>query len=112
MSENKQEEEDLPSMDALEVSKENKRGIKSIPTYFGGEDDDDIPDMEGFEDSDNLVESDPVNILFFFLFQVILTGKKENKSWKFVINLIERASYKMFCKSTHIMWLFQKASKT
>jgi ubiquitin-like-conjugating enzyme ATG3 len=68
MSENKQEVEDLPSMDALEISKENKGGIKSIPTYFGGEDDDDIPDMEGFEDSDNLVESDPVNILTFFFY--------------------------------------------
>ncbi|KAF3321254.1 Autophagy-related protein 3 [Carex littledalei] len=60
--ENNQEEENLPSMDALEISKENKGGIKSIPAYFGGEEDDDIPDMEGFEDSDNLAESDPATL--------------------------------------------------
>ncbi|KAJ3689886.1 hypothetical protein LUZ61_019050 [Rhynchospora tenuis] len=60
--ENKQEEENLPSMDALDISKGNKGGIKSIPSYFGGEEDDDIPDMEGFEDSDNLVESDPATL--------------------------------------------------
>lgn len=77
MSENNQEE-DLPSMDALEISKENKGGIKSIPTYFGGEEDDDIPDMEGFEDSDNLAESDPVNAPPF-LFKLFLLKKMEIK---------------------------------
>lgn len=77
MSENNQEE-DLPSMDALEISKENKGGIKSIPTYFGGEEDDDIPDMEGFEESDNLAEADPVNVPPF-LFKLFLLKKMEIK---------------------------------
>jgi len=45
-------------METLEISKKNT--IQSIPSYFGTEEDDDIPDMEEFDESDNLIESDPV----------------------------------------------------
>ncbi|XP_039142515.1 autophagy-related protein 3-like [Dioscorea cayenensis subsp. rotundata] len=51
-----EEEDDLPSMETLEISK--GRAIQSIPSYFGGEEDDDIPDMADFDDSGNLVEPD------------------------------------------------------
>ena len=55
------EDENLPSMDALDVNE--KRGIRSIPTYFGAEEeDDDIPDMEEFDEADNVVENDPVSL--------------------------------------------------
>ncbi|KAM0934285.1 hypothetical protein DsansV1_C32g0222421 [Dioscorea sansibarensis] len=50
-----EEEDDLPSMETLEISK--GRAIQSIPSYFGGEEDD-IPDMADFDDSGNLVEAD------------------------------------------------------
>ncbi|KAH0902522.1 hypothetical protein HID58_042025 [Brassica napus] len=44
------EDENLPSM---------KSGIRSMPTYFGAEEeDDDIPDMEEFDEADNVVEND------------------------------------------------------
>ncbi|KAH7659388.1 ubiquitin-like-conjugating enzyme ATG3 protein [Dioscorea alata] len=51
-----EEEDDLPSMETLEISK--GRAIQSIPSYFGGEEEDDIPDMADFDDSGNLVEPD------------------------------------------------------
>ncbi|CAG7883428.1 unnamed protein product [Brassica rapa] len=56
------EDENLPSMDALDINE--KRGIRSIPTYFGAEEeDDDIPDMEEFDEADNMVENDPATYL-------------------------------------------------
>ncbi|KAI4320080.1 hypothetical protein MLD38_033596 [Melastoma candidum] len=51
------EDDNLPSMDTLEISKRST--IQSIPTYFGGEEEEDIPDMAEFEDSDNVLENDP-----------------------------------------------------
>ncbi|THG09810.1 hypothetical protein TEA_010586 [Camellia sinensis var. sinensis] len=51
-----EEEENLPSMETLEISKKNT--IQSISSYFGG-DDEDIPDMEEYEEPDNLIETDP-----------------------------------------------------
>ncbi|GAA0180388.1 ubiquitin-protein ligase [Lithospermum erythrorhizon] len=54
------EEEDLPSMEALEISKKNT--IQSISSYFGGEEEEDIPDMAEFEESDNVIESDPATL--------------------------------------------------
>ncbi|CAK9139929.1 unnamed protein product [Ilex paraguariensis] len=58
--ENKSDEEELlPSMDTLEVSK--KITIQSISSYFGGEEED-IPDMAGYEESDNLIEMDPATL--------------------------------------------------
>lgn len=53
------EDENVPSMEALEISK--KSTIQSIPTYFGGEEEDDIPDMADYEEPDNLIENDPVS---------------------------------------------------
>ncbi|WZZ87787.1 hypothetical protein YC2023_116366 [Brassica napus] len=42
---------------ALDINK--KSGIRSMPTYFGAEEeDDDIPDMEEFDEADNVVEND------------------------------------------------------
>lgn len=49
-------------MDALDINEKN--AIQSIPTYFGGEEEEDIPDMEEFDEADNVVENDPVS---FFL---------------------------------------------
>ncbi|XP_073111795.1 autophagy-related protein 3 isoform X2 [Elaeis guineensis] len=54
------EEDNLPSMDTLEISK--GQAIRSIPSYFGGEEEEDIPDMADFEGSDNLVENDPATL--------------------------------------------------
>ncbi|XP_019192073.1 PREDICTED: autophagy-related protein 3 [Ipomoea nil] len=53
----KEEDDDLPSIETLEISKKN--AIQSIPSYFGGDEEEDIPDMGDFEDADNLIESDP-----------------------------------------------------
>lgn len=59
-------------MDALDINE--KSGIRSIPTYFGaGDDDDDIPDMEEFDESDNVVENDPVSFFFLFILRYYLT---------------------------------------
>lgn len=52
--------EDLPSMDTLEISKKNT--IHSFPSYFGGEDEDNIPEMAELEDLDNLIETDPATL--------------------------------------------------
>ena len=58
--ENKSDEDDnLPSMESLEISK--KSSIKRISSYMGPEDDEDIPDMAEFDDNCNLIENDPVS---------------------------------------------------
>ncbi|KAG9142147.1 hypothetical protein Leryth_007586 [Lithospermum erythrorhizon] len=54
------EEEDLPSMEALQISKKNT--VQSISSYFGGEEEEDIPDMAEFVESDNVIESDPATL--------------------------------------------------
>ncbi|KAJ6415406.1 UBIQUITIN-LIKE-CONJUGATING ENZYME ATG3 [Salix viminalis] len=51
------EDENVPSMEALDISGK-KFPIQTNPSYFGGEEED-IPDMADFEDPDNLIESDP-----------------------------------------------------
>lgn len=56
------EDDNLPSMETLEISKKNT--IQSIPSYFGGEEEEEIPDMAEFDDADNLVENDPVSWYF------------------------------------------------
>lgn len=59
--ENKTDEDDnVPSIETLVISKENT--LQSISTYFGGDEEEDIPDMGEFEDTDNLIESDPVTL--------------------------------------------------
>ncbi|XP_058104396.1 autophagy-related protein 3 [Magnolia sinica] len=54
------EEENLPSMETLEISK--SRPIQSISSYFGGNEEEDIPDMAEYEDSGNLLETDPATL--------------------------------------------------
>lgn len=54
------EEENLPSMDSLDIS--NKKAIRPIYSYFGGEEEEDIPDMTEFDDPDNLLEADPATL--------------------------------------------------
>ncbi|XP_030537414.1 autophagy-related protein 3 [Rhodamnia argentea] len=64
--ETKEDEEDnLPSMDSLEIGKKNS--IQSIPSYFGGEEDEDIPDMAEYEEPDNLIETDPATLQSTYL---------------------------------------------
>ncbi|CAH8341122.1 unnamed protein product [Eruca vesicaria subsp. sativa] len=49
------EDENLPSMYAP-LDTNEKSGIRSIPAYFGAEkEDDDISDMEEFDEADNVV---------------------------------------------------------
>lgn len=61
----KNDEENLPSMETLEISKKNT--IQSISSYFGGEDEEDIPDMAEYEDPDNLIETDPATLQSTYL---------------------------------------------
>ncbi|OWM75706.1 autophagy-related protein 3 [Punica granatum] len=59
------EDENLPSMENLEISKQS--GIQSIPSYFGGDEEEDIPDMAEFNDPDNLIETDPATLQSTYL---------------------------------------------
>ncbi|KAG0447366.1 hypothetical protein HPP92_028357 [Vanilla planifolia] len=54
------EEENLPSMETLEISK--GRRIQPISSYLGGEEEEDIPDMADFDHTENLVEMDPATL--------------------------------------------------
>ncbi|CAA3008538.1 autophagy-related 3 [Olea europaea subsp. europaea] len=54
-------DENLPSMETLEISKRNT--IQAISSYFGGEEEEEIPDMTEFEDADNIIENDDPAIL-------------------------------------------------
>ncbi|CAM8985018.1 unnamed protein product [Rhodiola kirilowii] len=54
------EDENLPSMDTLEIS--NNKPIHSISSYFGGGDDEDIPDMADYQEPDNLIETDAATL--------------------------------------------------
>ncbi|KAE8056128.1 hypothetical protein FH972_012922 [Carpinus fangiana] len=59
--ENKCDEDDnLPTMETLEISRKNP--IRSIPSYFGGEEEEDIPDMADYDEPDNLIENDPATL--------------------------------------------------
>ncbi|KAJ6714677.1 UBIQUITIN-LIKE-CONJUGATING ENZYME ATG3 [Salix viminalis] len=60
------EDENVPSMEALEISAK-KSLIQTNPSYFGGEEEEDIPDMTDFEDPDNLIESDPATLQTTYL---------------------------------------------
>ncbi|KAM3375995.1 autophagy-related protein 3 isoform X1 [Capsicum galapagoense] len=59
------EDESLPSIDTLEINKKNT--IQSIPSYFGGEEEEDIPDMGEYEEADNLIETDPATLQTTYL---------------------------------------------
>lgn len=58
------EDENLPSMDTLEICP--NKPIQSISSYFGGDDEDDVPDMSDYLESDNLIETDAVSDIYFF----------------------------------------------
>lgn len=49
-------DENVPAMEALDIS--SKGYIQSIPSYFGGDEEEDIPEMAEYEDTDNMIESD------------------------------------------------------
>ncbi|KAK4600998.1 hypothetical protein RGQ29_010541 [Quercus rubra] len=59
------EDDNLPSMEILEIS--NKNPIQSIPSYFGGEEEEDIPDMAEYDEPDNLIEMDPATLRSTYL---------------------------------------------
>ncbi|KAJ8752879.1 hypothetical protein K2173_008614 [Erythroxylum novogranatense] len=59
------EDENLPSMEALDINEQNC--IQSIPSYFKSEEEEDIPDMADYEDPDNLVETDPATLQSTYL---------------------------------------------
>lgn len=46
-------------MESLEISK--NKTVKAIPSYFGGDDEEDIPDMADYEEADNVIETDAVS---------------------------------------------------
>lgn len=59
------EEENLPCMETLEIGKKNT--IQSISSHFGGEEEEDIPDMAEYEEPDNLIETDPATLQSTYL---------------------------------------------
>ncbi|KAK4749680.1 hypothetical protein SAY87_027129 [Trapa incisa] len=59
------ENERLPSIENLDVS--TKSGIQSIPSYFGRDEEEDIPDMAEFDDPSNLIETDPATLQSTYL---------------------------------------------
>lgn len=54
------EAEDVPSIDEKAVEKQAKRPMNIISTYAAGDEDDDVPDMNEFEDDNNLFANDEV----------------------------------------------------
>lgn len=61
----KAEEDNLPSMETAESS--DNKIIQSNLSHFGGEDDEDIPDMSDFEGNDNVIETDPSKLQSTYL---------------------------------------------
>ncbi|CAM8978971.1 unnamed protein product [Rhodiola kirilowii] len=59
------DDENLPSMDTLEIS--SNKPIQSITSYFGGDDEEDIPDMADYGEPDNLVETDAATLQSTYL---------------------------------------------
>ncbi|XP_078440317.1 autophagy 3 (APG3) [Wolffia australiana] len=54
------DEEKIPSMESLTIGSDG--AIRSISTYFGGAEEEDIPDMADFGDPDNLLDADPATL--------------------------------------------------
>jgi ubiquitin-like-conjugating enzyme ATG3 len=54
--------EDMPSMDEKAAETSEKRPINIISSYVSGDKEDDVPDMEEFEDADNLYAKDAVRL--------------------------------------------------
>uniref|UniRef100_A0A7N0VLA6 Autophagy-related protein 3 n=1 Tax=Kalanchoe fedtschenkoi TaxID=63787 RepID=A0A7N0VLA6_KALFE len=59
------EDENLPSMDTSEIS--SNKPIQSISSYFGGDDDESIPDMADYQEADNLVGTDAATLQSTYL---------------------------------------------
>ncbi|KAB1204802.1 Autophagy-related protein 3 [Morella rubra] len=59
------DDDDLPSMETLEIG--HTKPIRSIPTYFGGEEEEDIPDMVEYDEPDNLIQMDPATLQSTYL---------------------------------------------
>lgn len=64
------EVEDVPSMETLEISK--NKNVKSIPSGFDDQDEEDIPDMADYEEPDNLIETDAVSFYFLHCSKLVL----------------------------------------
>ncbi|KAH0889520.1 hypothetical protein HID58_051949, partial [Brassica napus] len=63
---NEEEDGELAVHGALDINE--KSGIRSVPTYFGTEEeDDDSPYMEEFDEADNVVENDTVTLQSTYL---------------------------------------------
>ena len=60
---NRSEEENVPSIDALET--QERRQIHAIPSYFGVDDEEEIPDMAEYKQPDNAVDIDAVSNSIF-----------------------------------------------
>lgn len=58
------EDESLPTIENLDIKKNGV--IQSISSYFGG-DEEDIPDMEEYQEADNLIETDPASLQSTYL---------------------------------------------
>ncbi|KAK9665717.1 hypothetical protein RND81_14G130800 [Saponaria officinalis] len=58
-------EEELPSMDSLQITE--SKPMPSISSYFGGDDDGDIPDLADFEGEDNILETDSATLQSTYL---------------------------------------------
>ncbi|XP_044468128.1 autophagy-related protein 3 [Mangifera indica] len=55
------DDDNLPSMEALEISRNNT--VQSISNHFGGEEEEeDIPDMSEYEEPNSLIEADPATL--------------------------------------------------
>lgn len=53
---NMNDEDNVPSMDSLEIQEKTK--IRPISSYFGVDEEEDIPDMEEYEESNNVADND------------------------------------------------------
>ncbi|GAB4858824.1 E2-like enzyme [Ancistrocladus abbreviatus] len=53
-------EDDLPSMESLEISK--SKTIPSISSYFGGGAEHHVPNVADYEELDNVIETDPATL--------------------------------------------------
>lgn len=62
-----EEDEDLPSMESLEISKNDS--VKPTSSSVRAEEEDDIPDMEEFEEADNIIITDPVSYSNFIILE-------------------------------------------
>lgn len=54
------EEENLPSMESLDINR--NKSIQAISSYFGGEEEEDIPDMLEYDEPDSLIETDAATL--------------------------------------------------